>query len=58
MSHDELYNECRKVVYRPCSRCISSVQKLNKNSIEFSSSTWTKSKVKSSQAKLLQDLLL
>ena len=44
MSHDE----CGKVVHRPCSRCISSVQKLNKNSIEFSLSTQTKSAVKSS----------
>ena len=45
--------ECRKVVHRPCSRCISSVQKLNKNSIKFFLSTWMKSMVKSSQAKLL-----
>ena len=44
MSHDEY----GKVVYRPCSSCISSVQKLNKNSIEFSLSTQTRSVVKSS----------
>ena len=58
MSHNELHNECGKVVYRLCSRCISSVQKLNENSIEFSLLTQTKSVVKSSQAKSLQDLLL
>jgi len=49
MSHDE----CGKVVHRPCSRCISSIQKLNKNSIEFFLSTQTRSVVKSSQAKSL-----
>jgi len=48
MSHDESHDEYRKVVYRPCSSCISTVQKLNKNSIEFSLSTQTRSVVKSS----------
>jgi len=42
MSHDESYDECGKVVHRPCSKCISSIQKLNENSIEFSLSTWYK----------------
>jgi len=44
----ESYDECGKVVHRPCSRYISSVQKLNENSIEFSLSTWTRSGTKSS----------
>jgi len=36
MSHEiGSYDECGEVVHRPCSRCISSVQKLNKNSIQF-----------------------
>jgi len=39
----ELYEKCGKVVHRPYSRCISSVQKLNKNSIEFFLSTQTRS---------------
>ena len=42
MSHDESYYEFGKVVHRPCSKYISSVQKLNENSIEFSLSTWYK----------------
>jgi len=28
-----------KIVHRPCSSCISSVQEMNKDSIEFSLST-------------------
>jgi len=40
MSHEiGSHDECGKVVHRPCSRYISSVQKLNKNSIEFFLST-------------------
>ena len=42
----KLHNKYRKVVHRPYSKCISSVQKLNKNSIEFSLLTWTRSIVK------------
>ena len=34
-SHDE----CGKIVHRPCSSCISSVQEIEENSIEFSLST-------------------
>jgi len=30
---------CGKIVHRPCSSCISSVQEINENSIEFSLST-------------------
>jgi len=37
VSHDK----CGKVVHRPCSSCISSVQELNRNSIEFFLSTQT-----------------
>ena len=53
MKKIESHDECGKLVHRPCSSCISSVQKLNKNSIEFSLSTWTWSVIKSSQAKSL-----
>ena len=34
------HKECGKIVHRPCSSCISSVQKMNEDSIEFSLSTW------------------
>jgi len=33
--------KCGKIVHRPCNSCISSVQELNKDSIEFSLSTQT-----------------
>jgi len=42
------YEECGKIVHRPCSSCISSVQEINENSIEFFLSTWTWSRFKSS----------
>ena len=42
MSHDE----CGKVVHRPCSSCINSIQELNKNSIKFSLLTWLRSRIK------------
>ena len=48
----ESHDECGRVVHRPCSSCISSVQ-FNGNSIKFSLSTWTWSMIKLSQAKLL-----
>jgi len=35
-SHDGSYDKCGKVVHRPYSSCISSVEKSNGNSIEFS----------------------
>ena len=35
MSHDESHDKCGKVVHRPCSSCISSVEKSNGNFIEF-----------------------
>ena len=38
--------------------CISSVPKSNKNSIEFSLSTWTRSSSKASQPKFLHRLLV
>ena len=41
MSHDR----CGKEVHRPCSSCISSVEKSNKNSIEFSLSNADKGAV-------------
>jgi len=41
MSHDR----CRKEVHRPCSSCISSVEKFNGNSIEFSLSNADKGAV-------------
>jgi len=46
--------DCKKVVHRPCSSCISSVQEINENSIEFSLSTQTWRVIKSSQTKSLQ----
>ena len=39
--------KCGKVVHRPCSSCIGSVQEIEKNSIEFSLSTQTWSGFKS-----------
>jgi len=36
MSHDRSHDECGKVVHRPCSSCISSIGKSNRDSIEFS----------------------
>jgi len=44
MSHDR----CGRVVHRPCSSCISSVQEIEENSIEFSLSTQIRSSTKSS----------
>jgi len=35
-SHDESHDRHGKIVHRPCSSCISSVEKSNENSIEFS----------------------
>ena len=34
MSHDGSHDKCGKVVHRPCSSCISSIEKPNRNSIE------------------------
>ena len=45
MSHKRSYDKYGKVVYRSCSKHISSIQELNKNSIEFS---WTWNRFKSS----------
>jgi len=42
------HEEYGKIVHRPCSSCISSVQEINKDSIEFSLSTWTWSGFESS----------
>jgi len=36
ISHDGSHDKYGKVVYRPCSSCISSVEKSNGNSIKFS----------------------
>jgi len=33
------HEECGKIVHRPCSSCISSVQEINEDSIEFFLST-------------------
>ena len=35
-SHDGSHDRHGKVVHRPCSSCISSVEKSNRSSIEFS----------------------
>jgi len=52
--HDKSHDECGKVVHRLCSDCISSIQEMEENSIEFSLSTQTWSVIKLSQAKSLQ----
>ena len=52
------HNEYGKIVHRPCSSCISSIQEMNENSIEFSLSTQTWRVIKSSQAKLLHIVYL
>ena len=46
MSHDGSHDKCGKVVHKPCSSYISSVQKNNGNSIEFSLSTQIRSEIK------------
>ena len=38
MSHEK----CGNIAHRPCSSCISSIQEMNKNSIKFFLSTWTR----------------
>ena len=45
------HEECGKIVHRPCSSCISSVQEINKDSIEFFLLTQTWSGFKSSWLK-------
>ena len=45
MSHDKSHNRHEKEVHRPCSSCISSVEKSNRNSIEFSLSNADKGAV-------------
>ena len=46
MSYDGSHDKYRKVVHKPCSSYISSVQKNNGNSIEFSLSTQIRSEIK------------
>jgi len=46
MSHDGSHDEYGKMVYRPYSSCISNIQEINKDSIEFFLSTWTWSRFK------------
>ena len=43
MSHDKSHDKYRKVVYRPCSSYISSIQEIKENSIKFSllNQTWS-----------------
>ena len=45
MSHDKSHDRHGKVVHRPCNSCISSVEKSNENSIEFSLSNADKGAV-------------
>jgi len=45
MSHDESYDRHGEIVHRPCSSCISSIEKSNENSIEFSLSNADKGAV-------------
>jgi len=46
MSHDVSHDGYGKIVYKPYSSYISSVQEIEKNSIEFSLLTWTWSRFK------------
>jgi len=46
MSHDRLYDKCGKMMYKPCSSCISSIEKSNENSIKFFLLTQIKSRIK------------
>jgi len=39
------YDEYRKIVYRLCNTCISSIQELNENSIKFFLSTQIRSRI-------------
>jgi len=44
-SYDGSHDECGKIVHRPCSNCISSIQEMHENSIEFSLSSTDKGAV-------------
>jgi len=35
MSHDKSHDEYGKVVHRPCSSCISSIQKITRTPLSF-----------------------
>ena len=48
-SATQSHEKCGKIVHKPCSSCISSVQEINKNSIKFSLSTQTWRVIKSSR---------
>jgi len=41
MSHDKSHDGYGKIVHRLCSSCISSIQEIKENSIEFFLLTWT-----------------
>ena len=45
MLHDESHDRHGEIVHRPCSSCISNVEKSNENSIEFSLSNADKGAV-------------
>jgi len=47
MSHDVSHDEYGKIVHRPCNSCISSVQEIEEDFIEFSLLTQTWSEFKS-----------
>jgi len=52
MSHDKSHNGYGKIVHRLCSSCISSVQEIEEDSIEFFLLTWTWRRFKSSWLEL------
>ena len=58
MSYDKLYDRHGKEVHRPCSSCISSVEKSNRNSIKFSLSNADKEAVGLIPALELASLIL
>ena len=58
MSHDKSHDRYGKEVHRPCSSCISSVEKSNRNSIKFSLSNADKEAVGLIPALELASLIL
>jgi len=49
LGHEKSHDNHEKVVHRPCSSCISSVQEMHKDSIEFFLLTWIRSGIKLSR---------
>ena len=58
MSHNKSHNECEKIVHRPYNSCISNIQEIHKDSIEFSLSSADKRAVGFIPAEELAILIL